>query len=112
MPLQDRGRLLEFRKQSGCVGSVLLRILLECSDLRWLEREAPVQVDPPKACGLFEKRQTVIGENLSCGVRVFPLAWKVEPRHHARVLIQARAFRHSTQCALDRAQPRVEFLVR
>ena len=112
MPFQNGGRLLQVSQHSRRVGSVLLWPLLKCHDRRRFQREAPVQVDPPEGCRLFEKCQPIMGENLSDRVWIFPLSRKFEPRHHARVLIQAGSFRHSAQCAFDRTRPRVEFLVR
>ena len=51
---QNRGRLFKVGQHSRGAGGVLLRLLLECSDLWRLDGQAPVQVNPPKARSLLK----------------------------------------------------------
>ena len=99
MSLQNRGRLLKVGQHPRGVGGVLFRRPLERFDLRWLQREAPMEVNPPKARGFLEEGQPVVGKHLRHGASVQVPPRKIEARHDAGVLVEAGAFRQAAQRA-------------
>jgi len=70
-----------------------------------------VKVDSPKRCCLVEKIKTVSGKYLGDGARILRLMRKIEARHHACVLIQARSFGQSTQRTFDGAHSRIKLQI-
>ena len=70
-----------------------------------------MKVDSPKGRVLLEKRETIACEVLRDLVRILLLAGKIEPGHHAGVLIEAGAFRKSAQSAFNLTNPRLKLQV-
>src|ERR1700721_2465015 len=102
MTFKNRGGFLKLHQHPRGVGGVLLRLTLECLQLRWLQREAPVKVYASKARFRLKEVQPVIDEYLCDGTAVLLLTRQLETGHDAGVLIQAGTFRKAAQCGLYR----------
>ncbi len=70
-----------------------------------------MKVNAAEGCILVQEVQTVGRKHLSDGVGILCLAWKLEARHHARVLIETGAFGESTECAFNGAHTRVKLKI-
>ncbi len=70
-----------------------------------------MEVDPAKRRILIEERKTVGRERLRDFIRILLLPGKVEPGHHARVLIEAGALGQSTQSAFNLPNTSLKLLV-
>ena len=67
-----------------------MRFPFKGSCLRWFKRKAPMEVDAPESGCLVQVSETVACEGLRHLVLI-PLPGKIEPRHHAGVLVEARS---------------------
>src|SRR5258708_7868539 len=112
MRFKDGCRLPEIGQHSRRVGGVLLRFALKRLHLRWLQGEAPMEVDTPEARCSFKEGQAVVCEYLRDRIRVLVLPGKIEPGDDAGVLIQARAFGECSQRTLDGSHSRVKLQIR
>lgn len=70
-----------------------------------------MQVDPAESCRLLQKLKPVGYKCVRDGVRVAKLTWQLVPRADARVLVERRAFRQTTQRSFDHAELRFKLLV-
>ena len=70
-----------------------------------------MEVDAPKGRCPIEVRETIARERLCYVISVLLLPGKIEPGHHSRVLIEARSFWQSTQCAFNLTNPSLKLKV-
>src|SRR5271170_4112973 len=95
MGLEDGRGLFKIGQHPRCSDGLFLWFALECLDLRWLQREAPVKIDSTEPRRLIQEGQTVGGEYFGHRIGILRLSWKIETRHDAGVLIETRTFRQS-----------------
>ena len=70
-----------------------------------------MEIDPAKAGLCFQKCDPVVREGLRYLVRVMALPGKIEAGHHARVLVETRAFGQSSERTFDRANARLQLQI-
>src|ERR1700733_1010203 len=70
-----------------------------------------MQVDAAEGCELLQKGEAISCKYLGSRVRILPLTREMEARDDTGVLIEAGTLWKSTQCSLNRPDPRIEFQV-
>src|SRR5208337_1641370 len=97
MRLKDRCCLVEIEELPVCRTPLFLGLASERIAGVRLNREAPMQVDAPKACRLFQKLDPVACEGFRDPICVLVLPGEIEAGHHTGVLVEASAGRQSAQ---------------